>query len=185
MSGYEGMLPILPAVSSTNSSPVEHNIPANEGESTQPSRRPDLSTFFSTLEQIDTSGEHTQHNNAHALPLPGDVAAAFRTLANAFEMMRGGEEREREGPSNDLLGQLVETLMASANDPPREVNGVPDSFIDDLDRVPKSKLKKEEDCPICGNPFLDGTLSDCVSAESLANTQIYRSISLSCNPSMP
>jgi hypothetical protein len=36
------------------------------------------------------------------------------------------------------------------------VKGVPDSFLDGLDRVPKKNLKPDEDCPICGNPFLDG-----------------------------
>jgi hypothetical protein len=33
---------------------------------------------------------------------------------------------------------------------------VPDSFLDELERVPKSALKPTDECPICVNPFLDG-----------------------------
>ena len=35
------------------------------------------------------------------------------------------------------------------------MDGVPDEFLDTLDRVPKSKLKAEDECPICGERFLD------------------------------
>ena len=134
---------------------MEHNIPTEQGETSQRSRRPDLSTFFSTLELVDTSGEHTPHVNAHALPQPGDVAAAFRTLANAFLVMRG-EPITAEGRADDVLATLVESLMRSAEDPPREVQGVPDSFLDELERVPKKALRQNESCPICSNPFLEG-----------------------------
>lgn len=137
---------------------MEHNIPAEQNEVPQRSRRPDLSTFFSTLELVDTSGEHTQRINTHALPQPGDVAAAFRTLANAFLVMRG-EPIPAEGRADDVLATLVESLMRSAEDPPREVQGVPDTFLDELDRVPKKALRPNESCPICSNPFLDGELS--------------------------
>ena len=134
---------------------MEHNIPAEENETPQRSRRPDLSTFFSTLELVDTSGEHTERINTYALPQPGDVAAAFRTLANAFLVMRG-EPISAEGRADDVLATLVESLMRSAEDPPREVQGVPDSFLDELERVPKKALKPNESCPICSNPFLEG-----------------------------
>ncbi|KAI9875763.1 MAG: hypothetical protein M1830_008019 [Pleopsidium flavum] len=139
---------------------VEHNIPEPQTTSTSrhPPRRPDLSTFFSTLELVDTSGEQRSHNNSYAVPIPGDVSAAFRTLADAFERMRqdGGEE-------NNLLQSLVETLMVDAERPPREVHGVPDSFLDgkldqetlELERIPKKSLKPADVCPICNNPFLE------------------------------
>lgn len=71
-------------------------------------------------------------------------------------MMRGGGGGESQDSSNDLLGTLVESLMRSADDPPDKVEGVPDSFLDQLERVPKSKLEEKDSCPICGNPFLDG-----------------------------
>lgn len=80
-------------------------------------------------------------------------------------MMRGGSAASASataGPAseqdstNELLATLVESLLRSADDPPREVQGVPDSFLDELERVPKGELKETESCPICGNPFLDG-----------------------------
>lgn len=38
--------------------------------------------------------------------------------------------RQDGGEENNLLQSLVETLMADAERPPREVHGVPDSFLD-------------------------------------------------------
>lgn len=59
------------------------------------------------------------------MPIPGDISAAFRTLADAFERMR-----QDGGGESELLNSLVESLMADAEMPPREVKGVPDSFLD-------------------------------------------------------
>ena len=99
--------------------PVEHNITKPEPEQpTHTHRRPDLSTFFSTLELIDTSNT----NNSHAVPTPGDLAAAFRSLADAYHMMR------QEGGS-ELLETLMERLYETAERPPREVKGVSDEFL--------------------------------------------------------
>ncbi|MCJ1484802.1 hypothetical protein MMC06_004975 [Schaereria dolodes] len=132
---------------------VEHNIPdpAPISTTTRP-RRPDLSTFFSTLELVDTSNTENQH----AVPIPGDISAAFRTLADAFERMRqdGGSEQQG-GENSGLLERLVETLNSEAEMPPREVKGVGDEFLAELDRIPKKFLKRSDVCPICNNPFLD------------------------------
>jgi len=133
---------------------VEHNIPKDQ-RSEQPRRRPDLSTFFSTLDLVDTSGDR-QPQNAHSLPLPRDISAAFRNLANAFEMMRGGSDTMQDHGHNELLEQLVGSLMESAEHPPTEVQGVSDEFIEQLERVPKKSLKDDMSCPICSNPFLEG-----------------------------
>ena len=134
---------------------VEHNIPTTQ-QPEQPRRRPDLSTFFSTLDLVDTSGTR-QPQNAHSLPLPRDISAAFRNLANAFEMMRGSDGAVQQQDSHDeLLGRLVESLMQSAEHPPSEVEGVSDEFIEQLERVPKKSLKEDMSCPICSNPFLEG-----------------------------
>ena len=97
---------------------VEHNIPADQRQEPV-RRRPDLGTFFSTLDLVDTSGSR-QPQNSNALPLPQDVSAAFRTLANAFEMMRTGGATQDDGNS-ELLGNLVQSLMDSAEHPPTEV----------------------------------------------------------------
>ncbi|TKA79526.1 hypothetical protein B0A49_01092 [Cryomyces minteri] len=137
---------------------VEHNIAAQKQPSDRP-RRPDLSTFFSTLDTVDTSGER-QPSNVHSLPQPGDVSAAYRTLAHAFEMMRvngrtvNGSGEGAEG-GIDVLEFLIDNLMQGAEAPPREVEGVPDSFLTELERVPKKSLKAQDSCPICSNPFLD------------------------------
>lgn len=86
------------------------------------------------------------------------MAAAFRLLANAFEMMRGRtpEEHDHSG-DNDLLANMIEVLRQNADDPPAELKGVPNSFLDELERVPKKSLKEGDTCPICVNPFLEGT----------------------------
>jgi len=57
--------------------------------------------------------------------------------------------------NSELLGGLIEMLMRNAEDPPREVHGLPEEFFAELDRIPKQKLKPEDACPICGNPFLE------------------------------
>lgn len=52
-------------------------------------RRPDLSTFFSILDLVNTDGEPARpQHNTNAVPLPADVSAAFRTLANSLLAMR-------------------------------------------------------------------------------------------------
>ncbi|KAK4549457.1 hypothetical protein LTR36_006454 [Oleoguttula mirabilis] len=132
---------------------VEHSI-VKDQRPQQPPRRPDLSTFFSTLDLVDTSGTR-QPQNEHALPLPRDVSAAYRNLANAFEMMRGGNGSGQEDNHNELLEQLVGSLMQNAEHPPTEVAGVSDEFLEQLERVPKNSLKADQSCPICSNPFLE------------------------------
>jgi thioesterase domain-containing protein len=137
---------------------VEHNLPTKEEKPEHPPRRPDLSTFFSTLELVDTS-DPQNHHNANALPQPENMAAAFRLLANAFEMMRGrapDDEQHNHGGENDLLANMIETLRENADDPPTELKGVPNTFLDELERVPKKSLKPTDTCPICVNPFLEG-----------------------------
>ncbi|KAJ4381610.1 hypothetical protein N0V86_002974 [Didymella sp. IMI 355093] len=138
MSGYEA---------------VEHNISTKEQTAQPAPRRPDLSTFFSQLELVDTS-DPSAHTNEHALPQPENMAAAFRLLANAFEMMRG-RPADESGGENDLLANMIEVLRQNADDPPAELKGCPDSFLDELERVPNKSLKPTDTCPICVNPFLE------------------------------
>ncbi|KAJ4330838.1 hypothetical protein N0V87_009648 [Didymella glomerata] len=132
---------------------VEHNISSKEETAQSAPRRPDLSTFFSQLELVDTSDPQA-HTNANALPQPENMAAAFRLLANAFEMMRGRPADESDG-ENDLLANMIEVLRQNADDPPAELKGCPDSFLDELERVPNKSLKPTDTCPICVNPFLE------------------------------
>ncbi|KAL4922276.1 hypothetical protein BDW62DRAFT_172175 [Aspergillus aurantiobrunneus] len=154
---------------------VEHNLPADPSTSNQPTtrrRRPDLSTFFATLSEISPDEARSR---PHAVPVPGDVSAAFYSLAEALNIMR----REGEGHAgatgaeagsfstlnpdgtpmrvhgDDLLAQMIQTLLRDAETPPTEVEGVSEEFCDMLDRVPRSSLNASQSCPICSNPFLD------------------------------
>lgn len=154
MSGYEGKVEkVFVNCSQLIHHAVEHNISTRPAEE-QHRRRPDLSTFFAALDQVDTTGDR-QPQNVHSLPLPGDVGAAFRLLANAFHAMRSDNASPEDAPHNELMDNLVQSLMASADDPPTQVEGVSDEFIAALDRVDKKELTESMSCPICANPFLD------------------------------
>lgn len=74
-------------------------------------------------------------------------------------MMRGGDGGgiQASDSHDELLERLVESLMQNAEHPPSEVQGVSDEFIEQLERVPKKSLKSDMSCPICSNPFLEGT----------------------------
>lgn len=110
----------------------EHNTtdPAVDNNSPR-RRRPDLSTFFATLSEITPAPDH----RPHAVPVPGDVSAAFYSLAEAFEVMRRqaadlATERGDGADGEDLLNQMIQSLLSEADTPPREVEGVSDEFCD-------------------------------------------------------
>ncbi|KAK7711599.1 hypothetical protein SLS57_008082 [Botryosphaeria dothidea] len=127
---------------------VEHNIPAEESNSNEPRRRPDLSTFYSALEQLDTSDAAHARHNRHALPTPADVISLFSMFRDALIVM---------SPDNaDESNPVLEQIQAMIENPPKDISGVPDSFLDELERVPKKDLKKDDECAICRVPFLDG-----------------------------
>jgi hypothetical protein len=132
--------------SKANTILVEHNT---SDPSTAPSarrRRPDLSTFFSTLSQITPAPDH----RPHAVPVPGDVSAAFFSLAEALDMMRreadsAPQPGAQEGTDNadsdtgrDLLTTMIQSLLAQADTPPREVEGVDEEFCDSKKHSPSS-----------------------------------------------
>ncbi|KAL1960303.1 hypothetical protein VTO42DRAFT_8263 [Malbranchea cinnamomea] len=146
---------------------VEHST---AGTSTpQPRRRrPDLSTFFATLNEISPCPTETRAR-PNAVPTPGDISSVYRSLAEAFDVIRrqseGGEPGsfpvydDRDQGLNDgegsLITQMIRTLLQDAEVPPREVEGVSEEFCDRLERVPRSALKPSQTCPICNSPFLD------------------------------
>ncbi|PYH78171.1 hypothetical protein BO82DRAFT_291978, partial [Aspergillus uvarum CBS 121591] len=140
-------------------------------------RRPDLSTFFATLSEI-TPDESSSTHRPHAVPVPRDISAAFYTLAEALNVMRrdgggggggatiaaaaaggipsfGPEDTDANGGGNELLTEMIGSLLQSAERPPKEVEGVSEEFCDVLDRVPKASLNSSQVCPICNNPFLE------------------------------
>ncbi|OBU00197.1 hypothetical protein VE01_01849 [Pseudogymnoascus verrucosus] len=125
---------------------VEHNIQPTTTPST--SRRPDMSTFFSKLSQINL--DPLTHNNPHAQPTPVDMRATFSLLADSYYQIRS----TTSGPPAELLTSLITELEETADSPPKEVEGVSQAFLDSLERVDRKKLK-EESCPICGERFRD------------------------------
>jgi len=125
---------------------VEHNVNLSQAPK-RSSRRPDLSTFYATVNE--TYGEEDS-NNPHTLPTPENVTAAYRLAADAYEIILS-----EHGDENPALRAMIDLLDSTATAPPTKREGVSDTFLSELERVPKSKLKKDDCCPICSEPFLD------------------------------
>ncbi|KIW04296.1 uncharacterized protein PV09_04592 [Verruconis gallopava] len=123
---------------------VEHGVDMVEESKPRRRGRPDLSSFWSMKKE--TFGDGPTHNT-HAQPTPGNVTGMMRMLADVYQVMLS------DHPDNELLPELITELDAAAQTGKTE--GMPESFFADLDRIPKSKLKKGEECPICANEFLD------------------------------
>ncbi|KAI9054360.1 hypothetical protein LZ554_001523 [Drepanopeziza brunnea f. sp. 'monogermtubi'] len=139
---------------------VEHNIKATPQAR---SRRPDMSTFFSHLAQIETPSAQT---NTHATPTPVAIAAAERLLQEQFQALQQnlavgsstgtGADADSDAHAHvAVLEGLIATLQADIEAPPRKSPGVPQSYLDELDRVPKKALRAGDVCPICNEEFLD------------------------------
>lgn len=118
----------------------------DEHDTTQTSRRPDLSSLYTLISEITPPENRTRE---HAVPVPGDVSAVFRHLAEAFQTM----QRDNDNADTDLLQNMISNLLSTAESPPTEVKGVDEEYIAKLERVPIKKVKADADCPICGNEF--------------------------------
>lgn len=104
-----------------------------------------MSSFFSQLSQIETS-------NPHALPTPVEVSAAERLLRDQLSTLLSTTSNANNA---DLLRDLISHIEDDIDSPPEKVPGVPQSYLDSLERVSKKQLKKTDTCPICAEPFLD------------------------------
>lgn len=64
------------------------------------------------------------------------------------------EQALRQFEDSPLAQQLAQRLQESEsnNDPSQ---GMPQSYIDSLDRIPKKKFKKDDTCAICTSRYLD------------------------------
>lgn len=54
-----------------------------------------------------------------------------------------------------LLNSLTQDLEGMIHSPPEKVEGVSQSYLDELERVSKKQFKKDDSCPICSENFLD------------------------------
>lgn len=109
-----------------------------------------MTSFFNQLSQIETSNPSTPHNNPHAVPTPADIAATERLLRDQFSTLLSSAPNETNA---ELLQELITFTEDAALEKPK---GVPQSYLDELERVDKKVVKKcEEACPICAEKFAD------------------------------
>jgi hypothetical protein len=112
-----------------------------------------MSSFFNQLSQISTDGDASApHNNVHATPNPVEMAAAAGLLREQLEAIHADSDNPRH---QNFLESLMSIVQGTIEDPPSKVQGVPQSYLDGLERVDKRKLKKTDSCPICNEAFLD------------------------------
>ncbi|KAK9491546.1 hypothetical protein V1508DRAFT_405462 [Lipomyces doorenjongii] len=57
--------------------------------------------------------------------------------------------------NSEVLEQLATQLLEDALHPPHESRGVPQEFLDSLDRIPQKKLKSDDTCAICNTAYLE------------------------------
>ena len=108
-----------------------------------------MSTFYNQLSQVEVDASH---NNPHATPTPVDMAATYQLLLDQFSVFRlDAPDANRQA----FFERLMDSIQQSIDQPPSKVTGVPQSYLDALERVPKKQLKKADTCPICNEPFLD------------------------------
>lgn len=100
-----------------------------------------MSSFFNQLSQIETTtadtADHT-HNNPHAVPPPAELAAATRLLQSQFASLHLTAQTRSNAA---LLEGLMQFLESEIDHPPDKVAGVPQSYLDELERVPKKQCK--------------------------------------------
>ncbi|KAF4595631.1 hypothetical protein GQ602_001244 [Ophiocordyceps camponoti-floridani] len=128
---------------------VEHNVElAAPRRST---RRVDMASFFSLINTLDTPPEASR-TNPHATPTPFDAAALFRLLR---DQLRSLHDTAPTDGNRDFLEQLMVQIEDDIHDPPSRLVGASQQFVDALDRVPRKRLDRDDDCAICKVPYLD------------------------------
>ncbi|KAI8960436.1 hypothetical protein F5Y11DRAFT_266502 [Daldinia sp. FL1419] len=131
---------------------VEHNV--QESDRRPHRRRPDMSSFTSHLHQIspDPTTNNERGRREHLGPTPVDAAALFHLLRDQFATLSVDAPTEN---NRNLLTSLMAALEEDIRSPPESIPGVNQEYLDTLDRVPKKTLKKDDNCPICAEAFLD------------------------------
>lgn len=123
-----------------------------------------MSTFTAFLDQISTTQaaavpftlRSEPHVNPHATPTRASMEALFRHVQDQFRTLANTSE----SPQNvELLNRLFQALQGDIYNPPKEVQGVSQEFLQGLDRVPRKNLGGgdggDDACPICTERYLD------------------------------
>lgn len=106
-----------------------------------------------TASESASAQQQQQHrHNPHAIPTPVDIVGLVRLVQDQFSTLA---QDAPDATNRDLLRTLFEALEADVLNPPREVDGVSQEFLDTLERVPKKALRPDDACPICAEKFLD------------------------------
>ncbi|KAK5995194.1 putative RING finger protein [Cladobotryum mycophilum] len=130
---------------------VEHNIQEEEPRPA-PDRRINMSTFVSFMETLHASVIEEPHNNPHATPTPADNTAAYRLVQDQMTTLHSTAPTQN---NRDFLEDLIQEIGYYIDDPPKLLPSVSQDFLDNLDRVRKQSLTKDDDCAICKMPFLE------------------------------
>jgi hypothetical protein len=131
-----------------------------------------MSSFYTALAHVENPSDNSDlaTSTGSVGPVPADVDAVRSVLLDGLRSMRGdfttGEiaasteldgDEDHLGHGTEVLDSMINMIMSQLEGTgERKLEGVSDSFLDGLDRVPKKALKKGMDCPICGNEFLEG-----------------------------
>ena len=116
---------------------VEHaTVEPSTAQNNTPRRRPDLSSFFSTLDEITPQPDDSR-TRPHAVPVPADMRTTYALLADAYGVMQrssreGGHGGSQEDVDDELLTNMIHILQNGADAPPREVQGVSEEFCDGM-----------------------------------------------------
>lgn len=122
-------------------------------EARRANRRVDMASFFALLNQLaEPSGTDSPQNNPHAVPTPVDSAALFRMLQDQLLTLHNTSPT---ADNRSFLEELISSLDADIQDPPKTIQGVTQEFVDSLDRVNRKKLHEDDDCAICKVPYLE------------------------------
>jgi hypothetical protein len=110
-----------------------------------------MSTFTSHLHNLAPDSTE-QHHNPHATPSPVDHAALLRLVQDQLSTLATTSPSDA---NRQLLASLFDLLESDIASPPEQIQGVSQSYLDSLDRVPRKSLKEDETCPICAERYLD------------------------------
>jgi len=82
------------------------------------------------------------------------MAALYRLVQDQLATLATDSPTE---DNRNFLNTLFQALQDEIDSPPTHVTGVDETFLADLDRVPKKKLQTDPEgtCPICAEKFLD------------------------------